>query len=628
MISSKTVFLAKVLYIKFFSVFFKDVFLIFAPDAKWNAAYISLIEISKKLLQDNRKSIVVILRCRKSLPFCVSASALKTDFSYNSKTKHKVFCNKCVAIGNKKDFFSFRKVSLFMLNFEINQAVIPLHRFKKLSLFNVPIGRIVEGEMFRELQVQSFSLRNVFFRKRFLYKMRSCLTVFFNIFVLDRLFNFRAFFYFQDYSYNLTTALFFKNKNTKLFNISHSQIFGIQKDLPVLFEGPRILHSLRLVDQWKHFYDKPLSASQIRIIAYHQLFRMSSKAREVFSPPAMESPKEICNRLSIKSSNANLFYTSSFDEILAIKNWASAINLIEKSHDCFKDQISMIRFLQKSTSSQANKAVLIVRIHPREGSVINQRDKLPFHEYLKAFNKNKNIKLILPNENISSYDLLNVANRVCTGWSSMGFEAAMLGNFVIRGFLDAVPSPHFKIAKYSDRKTDYKQFFVENILASNLIEASLNSFRWFFIEFCSNSFSMQQNYKMSRLQMVFPRFSFQKTYKENFFWHPFQNVSPSKSDFSNERFEHLKALFLFFDFFYKKRYLSRLCFSELTKKRAFWFFDLKLPDYVFSNLSKQEIIRDIELELNLFRNDPDSGFYRQANRLCAMLESLLLKQLF
>lgn len=114
---------------------------------------------------------------------------------------------------------------------------------------------------------------------------------------------------------------------------------------------------------------------------------------------------------------------SSTDEVFS----ASAINRINKNRLSTLVFTNQIEWIENTISfvSQLKDTVLIIRIHPREFP--NKREtitsKMARIWEEKSREIHNNVIWNLPSENVSLYDLLESANVVVTGWSSVALEA-------------------------------------------------------------------------------------------------------------------------------------------------------------------------------------------------------------
>jgi hypothetical protein len=123
-----------------------------------------------------------------------------------------------------------------------------------------------------------------------------------------------------------------------------------------------------------------------------------------------------------------LLSMSSSDELYALRFAILQNETVNTDQSVFKSQDE---WLQKTIEffKTHNDLQLIVRIHPREFP--NKREKVLSQSALD-FDKLKeglpeNIKLNMPSDNISIYDLFDLIHLHLTSWSSVGMESSLLG---------------------------------------------------------------------------------------------------------------------------------------------------------------------------------------------------------
>jgi hypothetical protein len=123
-------------------------------------------------------------------------------------------------------------------------------------------------------------------------------------------------------------------------------------------------------------------------------------------------------------------YNSSEDETAGYNYIAPNIELpkLNESHNAFASQIEWLKEIIEFAES-SSIYYLIIRLHPRLGK--NKRDnKISTHyqELKQHLNKPfKNVRVILPEEQLSSYRLLDFADLVLVSWSSLSIDTTRLG---------------------------------------------------------------------------------------------------------------------------------------------------------------------------------------------------------
>jgi len=555
-----------------FSRFFKKIYICLVPDTFWNFYTQALRSVCQELLSQDKRNMIIALRCNNNLPFCVSSLLLQDEFRFlNLNEKKQGVCKACRKGGNRYFKSSWRLFLIYFLKFDINKLrffELTTKAMSEFSLFGVPVGKICYGEILRECQIQKSIALEKISRELLGSKILSCCLTIFNLNFFLKLFKLEGLIYFQDYSYNLAGSLFLRKHAVPVFRVSYPSLIGVRPELTIISKNSRIESSICLKESWEKIKNYPLSPQMIRAIALHQIHRMTKKGHTVFSPVNWRSTEELKSYLEIENSKVILLFTSSDDEVQAIRQWAEhypfSLNFCKEK---FKDQIEFINYLANLVQGFQGVWKLVIRAHPREGGFINKRITQPYHQYLPILDKYKFIKLIEPHDNISSYNLFNVADLIATGWSSIGLEALICGAPVVRGFFNEVPAPEKGIFLELNFSTD-NVFFAKNFQNSDFYRKLLYGFRWYFWENYSEIFSLNKTTNL--FNNLFPN-----TFNLKSILNDLTPERPGVQELSyktlaQEYEEIQKTLLLFFDFFSNKNYVKELNFNSLEIEEAIY----------------------------------------------------------
>ncbi|MDR2646353.1 MAG: hypothetical protein LBC04_04250 [Holosporaceae bacterium] len=179
---------------------------------------------------------------------------------------------------------------------------------------------------------------------------------------------------------------------------------------------------------WKTGQQIPISANAVKDCFDDAFFRMygsGPRKSHIFSSAKVQGPEILYNQLSLNKSKKILgVFTSSYDELLGLKNifnvWGQSLN--EK--EVFKNQIEWLLFLREFSKSR-NDLQIAVRVHPREGLNV-------LSEHLQMLRKvlpenTENFKIIWPSDPVSSYDLMEIIDCCLISISTIGMECQRLG---------------------------------------------------------------------------------------------------------------------------------------------------------------------------------------------------------
>ena len=137
---------------------------------------------------------------------------------------------------------------------------------------------------------------------------------------------------------------------------------------------------------------------------------------------------------------------------------------------------------------------LIIVFHPRLYKNLNS--PVTSTNYKKLYNKYnslnlKNTTIVWPNENISTYNVIEQIDLATVSWSSIGLEISLLGIPVVTGIERYVPiTVNFEGIKKVFSLEEYYAFFKKknNYEIKNYLKRIKMSIRWFNLLTFGNSF--------------------------------------------------------------------------------------------------------------------------------------------
>lgn len=186
----------------------------------------------------------------------------------------------------------------------------------------------------------------------------------------------------------------------------------------------------RCIDLWPLWRDVPLTADEVEEIWADMLVRFGARGSHSYSP-AKTTRSGVLESLNLPGDRRLVVaFTSSLDERQAndVMDEVWGIRHPPRDDLAFASQMEWLRFLIDWAAGRSD-AVLVIRIHPREGS--NKRERRRSHhlavleEVLATLPPN--VKVVWPGDPVSSYDLIEQADLVQSSWSTIGLEAARLG---------------------------------------------------------------------------------------------------------------------------------------------------------------------------------------------------------
>ena len=225
----------------------------------------------------------------------------------------------------------------------------------------------------------------------------------------------------------LTRIAFELAKKHKIHTFIHERGALIET---LQFHKNEFCHSYKpILQSWEYWREISLKEEELKTI-YCYLEDKAFGRRlnwKVFSdPPIFKKQEEIRNLLGIHNFKHIIsLFTSSEDEVVAT---------IEKFDKGFKNQQEWIeKTIEFFLNTPEN--MLLIRVHPNTGgrrATGNNVQQLNYFINLKNRLKNvENIKVILPEEEISSYSLIDLSHLGLVYLSTIGLEMACKGKKVI-----------------------------------------------------------------------------------------------------------------------------------------------------------------------------------------------------
>lgn len=190
---------------------------------------------------------------------------------------------------------------------------------------------------------------------------------------------------------------------------------GRQDNSLALWENECCLHYDSFLRSWKEWEHAPLSQAELAAIWQVVEERVSGKntSWKSFVPPTTVPSRE---KLGISGTEKIVsLFTSSDDEVVAYEGWKAVIDQFQ----WIRQTIEQMRDRQGFT--------LVIRLHPNTANISGTNHQQMEQSRQLAENLPANIRIIWPQDPISSYELLADSHCCLVLSSTIGFEAAVRG---------------------------------------------------------------------------------------------------------------------------------------------------------------------------------------------------------
>jgi hypothetical protein len=182
------------------------------------------------------------------------------------------------------------------------------------------------------------------------------------------------------------------------------------------------------LQNWKNGKNIPVSSRHVFECWEDTVHRMYKPGSHIFSLPKGSLQENIYQKLKLDPGKKTIVaYTSSCDEMIGTENMMRIWNEDVHMSHVFTTQAEWLKML-RSYAAEHEAIQIVVRIHPREGGRQFGFASKHLRELLSIFTEETPcFKIVWPDDPVSSYDLMDIADLCLVPWTTIGQEAARLG---------------------------------------------------------------------------------------------------------------------------------------------------------------------------------------------------------
>lgn len=364
---------------------------------------------------------------------CVSMRVAVADFDSDMERK-KHICGNCTK--NKATItnaFGFKEEALgSYLNSEDFEFVdselkkVAQENFFSYTFDGLPIGRIAVYEVMMQFKKNSFNFTDEEFLKYKAWLKNAMFVAIAAKKILSQHSPDRLLIYNNLYSANHAFHAIAKKIGIPSYSMHAWDNFGSLCQALFLTHGSGFDYMYGTVELWKDYKNHPVNKRTMTYVKEHHKSIMTAKTVFTYSESKRDTHVNIKEYFGVPADSRVVFaLMSSYDEIYA----AYAIGAYA-THEpkIYKNQVLWLKDLIDFFSKRED-LFLIIRVHPREFP--NRREgrkseNATVYEELLS-NLPNNIKVNMPSDNLSIYDLALYSDVVLNGFSSAGLEMALLG---------------------------------------------------------------------------------------------------------------------------------------------------------------------------------------------------------
>jgi hypothetical protein len=288
--------------------------------------------------------------------------------------------------------------------------------------------------------------------------------------------------YFNEYSMVLGAGVAAMKAGVPITRLCQAVFRSIDHSKIALTAEPLAIYTYhRLLDEWSKWRDLALPPQRVSDIADHALMRLAGEGHTIYSPRHGSSTDALYEQLGLSPDRRLVVaYSSSMDEYYSNVNMMDALgNQLFSRDQPFADQMAWLRALVDHVEASTDLQ-LVVRLHPREGRNAHEQmesDNLRNlrREFSHAY---RHVRVIWPEENISSYDLAEIADVALPAWSNISLELARMGIPTLVAFQRYVPFPIGDVVHWSPTIDGYFRMIRELTATPMSLDRVRFAYRW------------------------------------------------------------------------------------------------------------------------------------------------------
>ncbi|TGL52967.1 capsular biosynthesis protein [Leptospira meyeri] len=301
-----------------------------------------------------------------------------------------------------------------------------------------------------------------------------------------------VFFYSSGYSVNLVVRLYAEAKQIPCYSVFAGSNWSNRLKTIHIAKKNSFTHFYERDELWKKkFRFLPATKESLNNVKSFLHFILKGQSSFLYGgKPSRKTAKEIRDLFQIpETAKITLLATSSYDEL---KSAQLVDELPLEKSAIFANQIEWIKETVEFYKEKTD-CFLIIRIHPRE--LPNQRDQVLSKHYIELKrifdNLPKNVKVNLPSDHLSFYDLLEHIDFGLISWSSAGRDMAVWGIPFISYLDDYSFYPRSDLGSVAKSKAEYFAQ-IDKLISDDgwSFDRIIKTFRWLGFEMYDTVFDL------------------------------------------------------------------------------------------------------------------------------------------
>ena len=460
--------------------------LFFAPEAGVVPHYMAHCVVAKTLSERGHKTLIV--RCFDIYPRCVTMDAWGLPHELTAEKREEVCCRCLQTANDMTTSYGLEVVDLRdIIDADIRGKVDDLtsNLPRDLSEFEIDgfrLGQICGAEAAVTFKTTDFSGQTPEVRRLLVWYLEGALLSYFAMQRLLATGKVARVVHFNEYGILFAAALAARGAGVPTTFMSMASVRGVDRRRIVLISEPLAILSYRArLNEWSRWRDLYLSPALVEDLVDDALSRSSGGSIMVYSPTRTGSTDRVFEQLGLQSGRRLLVaFTSSLDEIAANSQYLSAVGAEPFPEvQPFTNQIEWLAALIARVEASEDLQ-LVVRIHPREGA---NRREATVSDHLAILREHfdreyQHVRIVWPGVDLSSYDLMELADIGLSAWSSTALEMSRFGIPALIAFNRHTPLPIGDVVHWAPTPEAYFDLLRDLLRRPPSFDQIKRAFRW------------------------------------------------------------------------------------------------------------------------------------------------------
>ena len=461
--------------------------LFYAPDAGVEPHFAAVCVVARTLKEQGHR--VAIVRCYHHFPRCPVMDSYELPYPTPAAARD-VACIRCASISIRAaaayglDVLDFRSFLTAEVERRVQEALHPLPDDLRMYMYDgIAFGKLCAHDLILATKIADLDQISDQHRRGWIEYIEASIRSYLLVREICRQLPIARFVHYNDYCVMLSGRMAAERCGIPALGLSQASHMNVDRRRLVMVSIPTTVSKLQRLSAWPTWRPYAIDRAVVSASVDDLLVRFGARGRQshVFSPPKAAGGGDILALLGMAHDRSILVaYTSSLDETIAARMYSEALGLAPPTPpQPFADQIawldSLTVYVENSTDLQ-----LVVRIHPREGRRRGGVESQHLQRLRQAFDRSfGHCVFVWPEQQVSSYDLGEVADVVLTSWSSMGLEMARLGVPVLASTHGIGYFPHDDFLEFGATPDTYFQALRALLVRPSSLEMIKRAGRWY-----------------------------------------------------------------------------------------------------------------------------------------------------